>query len=51
MADYTHGRFVWRDLLAKNLDVAKRFYGELLGGPPKNSQAPRRTLSFTRAKR
>ena len=25
------GRFVWRDLMTKDLDVAKQFYGELFG--------------------
>jgi len=40
MADYTHGRFVWRDLLAKNLDASKRFYGELFGWTTKEFPGP-----------
>lgn len=40
MADYTHGRFVWRDLLATNLDAAKRFYGELFGWTTKEFPGP-----------
>lgn len=28
---YTHGRFVWRELLTTDVDGAKGFYGELLG--------------------
>jgi predicted enzyme related to lactoylglutathione lyase len=40
MADYTHGRFVWRDLLSTNLDAAKRFYGELFGWTTKEFPGP-----------
>ena len=31
MASYTHGRFVWRELMTENPDAAKRYYGELFG--------------------
>jgi uncharacterized protein len=41
MPDYTHGRFVWRDLLATNVDVAKRFYGELFGWTTKEFPGPK----------
>ena len=51
MADYTHGRFVWRDLLAKDLDGARRYYGELFGWTTRNFRAHPRTTFFKRAKR
>lgn len=31
MADYTHGRFVWRELMTSDLEAAKRYYSELFG--------------------
>lgn len=40
MADYTHGRFVWRDLLATNVEAARRFYGELFGWTTKEFSGP-----------
>lgn len=37
---YTHGRFVWRELMTTDVDGAKGFYGELLGWRYKGMDMP-----------
>lgn len=37
---YTHGRFVWRELMTTDVEDAKGFYGELFGWAFKGSEMP-----------
>jgi predicted enzyme related to lactoylglutathione lyase len=37
---FTHGRFVWRELMTTDVDSAKGFYGELLGWSFKGMEMP-----------
>jgi hypothetical protein len=38
--NYTHGRFVWRELMTTNVDDARSFYGELFAWTFKGSELP-----------
>lgn len=49
MADYTNGRFVWRELMTSDVDAAKKFYGELFGWSFKASEMPGFTYTMISA--
>lgn len=45
----TQGRFVWRDLMTRNVTEAKRFYGELLGWRFEDTRRNERPYVLARA--
>ncbi len=50
MADYTNGRFVWRELMTSDVDAAKKFYGELFGWSFKTAEMPGFTYTMIHAR-